>query len=219
MKALNRLLEFKAGRSLTRLTLPLILAASIGVTNKGISVEADFNKNNSKQFVIRENFDSQPNIDSVGNLPGWTSYDASGNYDHDATVIQGYPVEPAHSEPGYMRLVGYQTNVPASAILKVSSHEKIKTLSLSFFYELQSNANGKVEISNSSEGPWIDAGLPLEKDYRNDIEHWTEKDLTSLLKPAKIKKEAYIRWSNQCTRTDWVVFNVDDIQVSGNFKK
>lgn len=161
-------------------------------------------------FELSENFDSYTVGTSLNDIPGWSSHDGSGIYDTDATVVSDITV--TTSPPNHFRLVGYP-NVPVSATMHINSPDPIKNLILSFDYELQQNANGKVEISSSPDTGWAELD-PLVKMNDNIIDDSYNTDLTGLLEPIGVYRDVYIRWSSYTDITSWSVFNVDTVKVT-----
>ena len=168
--------------------------------------------------VYTENFDSLPAGTSVGDLPDWTT-PGTGDYDTDALILAGYPAEPAHSAPNYMRLVGYPC-VGVDATWHVQAPGSINGIDLSFYYELQPNITASVSIAANPNGPFVDAGLDLNTSCDNDFADLVSADLSDLVGSLGIDRDFYVRWSGQsCSGTSCTVFNVDSVSVEVDYQQ
>jgi len=147
-------------------------------------------------FTLAENFDAYPGGTSVSAVPGWNSLDGSANYDTDAVILTGVPTT---TEPNHFRLVGYP-NILTWAIMEINSPYPVTGLTLKFDYERQPNSHGKVEISSSPEGGWIDLNLPFVNNDDNVISDTMQVDLTGFLTAAGVGHDVYIRRSPRDNR-------------------
>lgn len=168
--------------------------------------------------VYTEDFDSLPAGTSVGDLPDWTT-PGTGAYNTDALILAGYPAEPAHSAPNYMRLVGYPC-VGVDATWHVQAPGSIDGIDLSFYYELQPNITASVSIAANPNGPFVDAGLDLNTSCDNDFADLVSADLSDLVGSLGIDRDFYVRWSGQsCNGTSCTVFNVDSVSVEVDYQQ